>query len=296
MKIRAFVGEIVSTYRTPRRKKYANSKYALSVILLGLGLHSAMAGSVLQPGLTVGLPLGMPFKEGVYFIDTSSFGNRHDTSGTVNINVPAIIWATPFSFYNTRLQLVALQPVVATLDHKPNDVSYFNSTLFAAQLAHDFGNGIGVSYLAGYRTAMSDALAYRTASFEQRGAVSYVANGWDVTVDVSNGIFGSNKSYPDWLNVDLTLTKKIDKFEFGPVAFGSEDISSPFPGYKRQGQFAVGGLVGYNFGPFTLQAFGTTDVAERGYPGKETRGWIRLIVPLYQAQSTAPANSVVAKY
>ncbi len=265
-------------------------------LFFGLNIHPALSGSVLQPGITVGLPVGMPLREGLYFIDTSSFGNRHDTSGTVNVNVPAIIWATPFSFYNTRLQLVALQPVVATLDHKPNDVSYFNSTLFATQIAHDFGNGIGVSYLAGYRTAMADSLAYRTASFEQRGAVTYLANGWDITINVANGIFGTNRSYPSWLNVDLTLTKKFDKFEIGPVAFGSEDISSPFPGYVRQGQFAVGGLLGYNFGPFVMQAFGTTDVATRGYPGRETRGWIRLILPLYQARTAATSDQVQAKY
>ena len=57
-------------------------------------------------------------------------------------------------------------------------------------------------------------------------------------------------------------------------------------------------LLGYDFGKVTVQAMVTREVAASGLggyglPGRfDTRGWMRLIVPLY----VAPAAPVVAKY
>jgi hypothetical protein len=44
-------------------------------------------------------------------------------------------------------------------------------------------------------------------------------------------------------------------------------------------------LLGYDFGPLTLQAYATTDVVEHNYGGRDTRGWFRMIIRL----STPPA-------
>jgi hypothetical protein len=52
----------------------------------------------------------------------------------------------------------------------------------------------------------------------------------------------------------------------------------------------VGGLVGYNFGPVNLQAYLTRDVVQRNYRGRETRGWLRVIVPLYQDKDEVEPN------
>ena len=57
--------------------------------------------------------------------------------------------------------------------------------------------------------------------------------------------------------------------------------------------------VGYDFGPFSVQAYVTTDVAEENYGGKDTRGWFRVVLPLGNpfatAQAPAPAP-LVRKY
>ena len=55
--------------------------------------------------------------------------------------------------------------------------------------------------------------------------------------------------YPDFLNLDLTATKKFGKWELGPVAFGSTDLPTRNPTYLRQGQFAVGGSSATISGP-----------------------------------------------
>lgn len=247
------------------------------------------AGSVLPPGITVGLPVGMPMAEGIYFIDTAGFGHRTDKVGDNGINLPVLAWATPINFYNTRLQMIFAQPFAWTTG-TPANVVYANSTLFAGQLAHDFGGGFGASYLAGYRAAMPYSAAFTQASFEQRAAISYTGGGYDLTANLANGIFGDDARFPDWLNLDLTATKKFGKFEAGLIAYGSSDISSPTPVYKREGQFAVGVLGGYDFGPFRVQVYASRDVAERNYGGYDTRGWFRLILPLYKASEVASAE------
>jgi hypothetical protein len=57
-------------------------------------------------------------------------------------------------------------------------------------------------------------------------------------------------------------------------------VSSPIPAYQRQSQFALGGLVGYDFGTLVLQAYLTRDVVEHNYGGFDTRLWGRIVIPL----------------
>ena len=103
--------------------------------------------------------------------------------------------------------------------------------------------------------------------------------------------------FDDNVFVDFTLTKKFNKFEIGLVGSYETDIDGPV---ARQSSLAVGGLLGYDFGRFTLQAFATREVYVRnggwglGQPGLgagglvsnpssdyETRGTVRVIIPLY---------------
>lgn len=263
-------------------------------LLLGT-VYGAKAASVLQPGGTLGVAAGAPLPEGVFFNNISSYGNRDNTLAKTEVNLTAVIWATPFSFYNTRFHVFYLLPTVGTTN-TAQDRFFVNPQLLAGYLAHDFGNGFGASYFAGVRAATSASPLFKQSSFEQRGAVSYTGNGFNLTVNVINGLYTSRSIYADWLNVDITATKKFGKFEIGGVAFGSSDLNSPTFGYKRVGQIAAGGLVGYNFGKFTLQAIVTRDVTTHNYTGKETRGWMRVVVPLYVAPKLEVAEAVRARY
>ena len=71
------------------------------------------------------------------------------------------------------------------------------------------------------------------------------------------------------------------------MAYGSADLTRPVFNYQKQSEIAVGGLVGYDFGPVNLQAYVTTEVAEQNYGGRDTRGWFRMIIPLWTPE-TAP--------
>jgi hypothetical protein len=54
----------------------------------------------------------------------------------------------------------------------------------------------------------------------------------------------------------------------------SSDLSTPVPNYLKQSQFAMGGLVGYDFGPVILQGYVTSDVYQKNYGGTDVRGWL----------------------
>ena len=64
---------------------------ATACLALVAGTSGAFAGSVLQPGGTVGLPSGAPLAEGVYFVDTSSYGQRTSTPSGLEVNLTQIV-------------------------------------------------------------------------------------------------------------------------------------------------------------------------------------------------------------
>ncbi|MDI4664271.1 transporter [Xanthobacter autotrophicus] len=259
---------------------------AVGTLMLLAGAGMAHAGSVTQPGETVGLATGAPLPEGLYFVNTADWGCRNTSPDTtcVGVDIPVLAWASPVFLFGGRLQLLAAVPVVEVGVENADYISGFYNPWFAAQLAWNLGNGFGFSYLAGFYLGVDTGVAFDSTSFNQRFALSYTADGWNLTANAIWGIQAAgdtNTINPDFLNVDLTATKKIGKFEIGPVAYYSTDLNSPVPLYRKQSQFAVGGLVGYDFGPVIAQAYLTTDVYEENYGGTDTRGWFRLIVPLW---------------
>lgn len=255
---------------------------------------AAHAGSVTQPGETIGLATGAPLPEGVYFVDTADWGCRNTSpdSTCVGVNIPVLAWATPVNFLGARVQLLTAVPTV-TVGVDNADYTYgFYNPFFAGQLAWDLGNGFGFSYLLGFYVGVNTGVGFDSTSLNQRFAVSYTADGWNLTANAIWGIqFDGDTSTvnPDFLNVDLTATKKFGKWEIGPVAYYSTDLNNPVPFYAKQSQFAVGGLIGYDFGPVILQAYLTTDVYEDNYGGYDTRGWGRIIIPLWNPPPTQTA-------
>lgn len=276
----------------------------------------ALAGSVTQPGETVGVAAGAPLPPGLYYVNTTDFGCRDREPALSNVcslvTIPVVAWSTPVTLLGARLQfLVATPALLVAVEHTDSFWGMYNP-LVSGQLAWDLGNGWGFSYLFGaYLDVHTDA-AWSSTSINQRFALSYTNDGWNLTANVIWGIQldsvtdrpqlspcptllprGCN---PNFVNVDLTATKKIGKWEFGPVAYGSTDLNQPVVGYQKQSQIAVGGLIGYDFGSVTLQTYITTEVTENNYGGRDTRGWTRIILPISKLfEQPAPAP-IVRKY
>lgn len=99
-------------------------------------------------------------------------------------------------------------------------------------MAWDLGNGFGVSYASGAYFGIGEPVAWSATSLNQRFALNYTRDNWNLTANVIYDAqldsltnepqisqcpapFGLNGCNPDFLNVDLTATKKFGKWEFG---------------------------------------------------------------------------------
>lgn len=293
-------------------------KYAAAgAFAFGAMTTAAYAGATAQPGETAGLAMGAPLPEGVYFVNTLDWGVRKlpGEDVKVGVTIPVIAWSTPWSILGGNFQLLVETPAVhADLPGGALDNYGFYNPFTAAKLAWDLGGGFGVSYLSGIYWNVGDRnIRVRATTWRQDFAVSYTGNGWNLSANLIWGItFDTDKQVKRALggdisngfNLDLTATKTFGKWEFGVVGFGSTEYDRPRNlrrGPLRVGkteQFAVGPLVGYNFGPVILQAYLTRDVYAKNTVGaldkKDTRGWARIIIPLWTPAT--PAAPLVTKY
>jgi hypothetical protein len=200
--------------------------------------------------------------------------------------------------------------------------SFFAQSIYnpfvAGQLAWNFGNGFSASYLAGAYIGISDAGTFNNAfnhtTFHQQLALAYHGGGWNATANLMVGILGNQGSCSaygfvascqnaDYFNYDLALTHTFGKWEFGMVAFGSTDFGGYGAGwngsgiyhaaYAEQSQFALGGLMGYNFGPVITQFIVSTDVATSNYNNKQTQFLAHVIIPIWNPETP---KVVTAKY
>ena len=74
----------------------------------------ALAGSVTQPGETVGLNAGAPLPQGWYAINTVDWGcrNTNPQHTCTGLTIPVIAWSTPWTLFGGRVQLLAAWPAV----------------------------------------------------------------------------------------------------------------------------------------------------------------------------------------
>ncbi len=304
----------------------------LGAVALATSSTAALAGSELVRGLTTGLSVGMPLPEGVYDISVGSYGGWDAKTAPMGLNeayaIPVwLIWWTPWQILGGRVEFdtttgvgdlwnagntwhpLNVNRTIASQDGIGLD-SWLN-TLVEAGIGWNLGGGWGVSLHAGAwlpsTQTVPSLLGRNYTAFQGAAAVSYVANGWNLS---ATGIYGSGGGeetvllpfgpatarQAEWVNLDLTATKHFGKAEVGAVAYGSWDLtnSGEVTCYLsggtaaslapcKQHQFAVGSLVGYDFGIFLAQAKLTWDVEESNYRGKETRGSLTIVKPLWIA-------------
>ncbi|WP_462120051.1 transporter [Methylorubrum extorquens] len=249
----------------------------------------ALARSAALPGITVGLPTGWQVPEGVQMALTTSFAERNtqprDNQG--NNNLVVFLWATPWKVLGGQLRFLQSFPFNAASPQGGPWQAGLYQPLTTAQIAWKINDNLGVSYFLGGFWPSDTLLALRSASIAQRFAISYVGDGWNVTANLHYGTMlaensPTNVHYSDYLNLDLTATKRFGKWSFGAVAFGSTDLPTNRRGYRPGGQVAMGPLVAYAFDKFTVQSFVTRDIAQRNLGGEETRAWLRFLVPLWR--------------
>lgn len=276
-----------------RRLKSAILSVVFGAASLYAASGAALAGSITETGETVGLALGAPLPEGVYFVNTASYISR-DNGVNAIVNIPVVAYSSPVKILKGTLWGYIAIPEVAVGLEQPAGNAYYASMYNPAGLvglAWNLGNGFGFSNVVGGYAPMDGEVEEKVGlgcncwTFNERAALTYAANGLNLTAHAIYGTSGEDlkthiQTQPDYLNVDLTATKTFGKWEVGPVAYGSSDLNSAH-GSKEQSQFAMGGLVGYNFGPISTQAYMTHDVTQSNYGGEDTRFYLRFVVPLW---------------
>ena len=274
---------------------------ALGVCALAASSTAALAGSELPQGLTTGIALGAPLPEGVYDISFGSYGSRgNGTYSNLAYAIPVwLIWSTPWQIAGGRILLDTATGVADlwTPGSMSNGADSWLNTLVDAQIKWNLGNGWNAGFQAGAwlpsTQVLPMALGRDYAAFQGVAAISYLAHGWNLS---ATGIYGTGGggSYAttncfgaEWFNLDLTATKKFGKFEIGAIGYGSWDVSV-CTGCSKVSQFALGGLIGYDFGSFVAQGKLASDVAQTNYGGDEVRGWIQIVKPLWNPQADGP--------
>ncbi len=295
------------------------------------------------PGEQVGLATGAPLPEGVYALNTFTYRSADNAAVDTGVNIPVLVWATPYVPLGGRIELLVAPPTVFVFGRNGGptglrDLSINVGTFVGGIWAFDLGGNFGVSVLFGsYLNELngdrgvlvqnngvvaSRAVLPQLASNTYRAGIagSYTGEGWNITANLTYNFYDSPARFDgrgaalglinisDSLNLDLTATKKFDlfnegkpKIEFGAIAYGTINLQPNLIGFGgapigRGGRFAVGGLIGYDFGLFTAQAYVARDVAVSVAGTESTDGWFRLIVPLYSpAPAVAPAP-IIRKY
>jgi hypothetical protein len=117
-------------------------------------------------------------------------------------------------------------------------------------------------------------------TFQPEFIVSYLKDGWNLSAAIYDEINTRNTvtqyKSGNILHADFTATKTIGNWTFGPVAYyygqvSDDSCSPPSCGYRngtllnpqRFDIWAVGGLVGYNFGPAALSVWATQEVSAK---------------------------------
>ncbi|KQQ40990.1 CoxB-like protein [Methylobacterium sp. Leaf125] len=231
-------------------------------LTVGMTATASYAQTTTVPGEQVGLATGAPLPEGIYALNTFVYQNRDRPSAVdVGINVPVLVWSTPFVPFGGRVELLVAPPTVFVFGKSGGptgvrDLSINVGTFVGGIWAFDLGGGFGVSLLGGvYLNELNGdrgvlvqnngvlgggAVLPQLSSNTYRAgiAASYTADGYNITANLTGNFYDSPSSFgggrnfgqvytlSDSLNLDLTATKKFGKFEIGAIAYGTVNLNT----------------------------------------------------------------------
>jgi hypothetical protein len=231
-------------------------------LTVGMTATASYAQTTTVPGEQVGLATGAPLPEGIYALNTFVFQSRDNPSAVdVGVNVPVLVWSTPFVPFGGRVELLVAPPTVFAFGKRGGptgvrDLSINVGTFVGGIWAFDLGGGFGVSLLGGvYLNELNGdrgvlvqnngvlgagAVLPQLSSNTYRAGIagSYTADGWNITANLTANFYDSPSSFgggrnfgtvytlSDSLNLDLTATKKFGKFEIGAIAYGTVNFDT----------------------------------------------------------------------
>jgi hypothetical protein len=256
-----------------------------------------------KPGAFIGASAGVP-PPGIYMFNqvftyqanlvgpgTSALNppGTHKTGVQAAVDVQGFLFVPGWTFLGATYDAVIVQPFVMQSVGAPVNAQgsgAFNTYIVPVELSWKFGNsgwaiktGVGIYLPDGCTTGANglgcEANPYTT--YQPELIISYLRDGWNLSAALYEEFNTENRdthyTTGNIFHVDLTATKTIGKWTFGPVAYYVAQVTddscpasctalgnSTLAHTGRFETWAVGGLVGYDFGPASLSVWATQEV------------------------------------
>jgi hypothetical protein len=276
------------------------------------------AGAAAPPGLYTGLEtayLGFP---------GSGTGNQAKGLFLPAIaNAVPLVWSTGWNFLGANFSMVAVQAwyMGFVTTSYPGDILNTSGAAYPSTVgsfmvdANTFWSPINLSWNLGggwffglsFSFVAPDGASYAGTpnpdywTFEPAAALSYIGPNWVGSVNVyydinsaSTGVCcaGTVVTSGNALYVDAFAAWKFGKWEIGPVAYlETQTTADTGPGCPSAcgnlQNFALGGLVGYDFGPVDLQVW-VTDSVSRQNAIDGVNFWTRLGFRIWAPEAPKP--------
>jgi hypothetical protein len=221
----------------------------------------------------------------------TALGGSTKTGVQAAVDVQGFLFVPGWTFLGATYDAAIVQPfVMASVGSPVNEQSagMHNTFLVPVELSWKLGDsGLAVKTGLGIYTPDGTVTgAYGTGNagspywtYQPELIVSYLKDGWNLSAAIYEEFNTRNSvsqyTSGDILHADFTATKTIGKWTFGPVAYYYGQVSNDSCGAgclygtgtllnpQRFNIWAVGGLVGYDFGPANLSVWATQEVSAK---------------------------------
>lgn len=259
-------------------------------------------GSAQKPGLVLGLSAAAP-PPGLYAFNQvlaysgqllgpgapGAGGDR--TAVHVAGAAVGLLWVPGWTLFGATYSAVVVQPFMMVDVGAPvnvNPAGMHNTFLAPIELSWKLGDsglyakaGLGMWLPTGTVNGANGLgnIGAPWWTFQPNLVISYVKDGWNLTANVFHEINTANSvtgyRSGDVLHAEFTATRTMGNWTIGPVAYYAgqvtNDRSSAFYGgainANRYDIWAAGAMVGYNFGPASLNVWATQEISANARGG-----------------------------
>ncbi|QOZ51480.1 transporter [Bradyrhizobium sp. CCBAU 53338] len=266
-------------------------------------------GYTQKPGITLGggsagtPPPGLYMFDQAYTYQANIVGPGAPNVGGAPTSVKVagvasgLLWVPGWEVLGAQYNAVIVQPAAMVSIGAPLGTSVSglqNTYIVPGELSWRLGDS-GFFVKAGFGMYVPDGTVGNTWwTYQPEFVVSYLKDGWNLTANLFMEFNARNPATKyqsgDVLHAEFTATKQFGNWTIGPVGYYvgqiTDDRSSAFYGNaintNRYDIWAVGGLVGYNFGPVQLNIWATDEISAKAsggtaFPGADTavaiKGW-----------------------
>jgi hypothetical protein len=256
-----------------------------------------------QPGALIGASAGVPppgiYMFNQVFTDQFNLsgpgtGGKTNIGLHANVDVQGFLFVPGWTFLGGTYDAVIVQPWVDASVGAPINVQLsglFDTYIVPIELSwklwnsgFQFKTGLGMYVPDGTKTGVlgTGNVGQPWWTFQPEVIFSYLKDGWNLSVAVYEEFNTANSvshyTSGDVLHADFTATKTIGKWTFGPVAsywgqvtsdscpaacVAAYGVNQVLNNAQSSEVWAVGGLLGYDFGPANVSVWATQQVSAK---------------------------------